>query len=527
MPQADAGVREGSTSEQRAPAYSWYALGVLFLVYLLNFVDRQILSILANDIKADLGLTDAELGFLYGTAFAIFYALFAIPLGRLADSWSRIRLLALGLTLWSCMTALSGFARNGTALAAARIGVGVGEATANPCAYSLISDWFPPRLRGTALGIYSGGLFVGSGLSLLVGGLVVENWNRAWPTGGPLGLVGWQAAFLVVGLPGLLLALWVLSLREPARGALEGITSPTDPRPWRSFLGQVALIVPPFTVLGAARRGGRALGINLAVAAALGAGAWALAVAAGNPAQFAFVAVGFYAVFNWASALRADDPATFELTWRTPAFVCVVLAYAVVSYLGYTVTYWASPYAERVFAFDKVELGWLIGAPAALGGFLGVIGGGWLADRLHRRHAAGRLFVLAIGLAAPVPLVLIGYRTEDPALFLVCAFLVQMATSSALGATAAATQSLVLPRMRGTAAAVAMLGATLIGLAFGPFTAGLVSELTGSLALGVMGNLALVPVGLGALVMAIRLYPTAEATRLARAEASGESFSSA
>src|SRR5690554_3857059 len=104
---------EGEPERGGASAYSWYALGVLFLVYLVNFVDRQILSILANDIKADLGLTDAELGFLYGTAFAIFYALFGIPLGRLADNWSRTRLLASGLALWSLMTALSGFARSG------------------------------------------------------------------------------------------------------------------------------------------------------------------------------------------------------------------------------------------------------------------------------------------------------------------------------------------------------------------------------------------------------------------------------
>ncbi len=509
--------REGLEEAQAAPAYSWYALGVLFVVYLLNFVDRQILSILANDIKADLGLGDAELGFLYGTAFAIFYALFGIPLGRLADSWSRTRLLALGLALWSCMTALSGFARNGATLAAARVGVGVGEATASPCAYSLISDWFPPRLRGTALGIYSGGLFVGSGLSLLIGGLVVENWNRAWPGGGPLGLVGWQAAFLVVGVPGLLLALWVLSLREPARGTLDGIASPADPRPWRGLLGQVALIVPPFTVLGAVRRGARAVALNLAAAAAIAAAGWLLARAIGNPAQFIFIGIGCYAVFSWASALRADDPATFELTWRTPAFLSLVLAYAAIAFTGYTVTYWASPYAERVFAFDKVELGWFIGAPAALGGFLGVIGGGWLADRLHRRFVTGRLMVLAIGLAAPVPLVLVGYSTADSALFLVCAFLLQMATSSALGASAAATQALVLPRMRGTATAIFFLGATLIGLAFGPFTAGLVSEATGSLATGVIGNLALVPVGLAALGMAIRLYPQAVASRLVRA----------
>src|SRR5262245_54762150 len=109
-------AREGELAGETrgVPAYSWYALGVLTLIYLVNFVDRQILSILANDIKADLGLTDAGLGFLYGTAFAIFYALFGIPLGRLADGWSRTRLLSVGLALWSLMTALSGFARNGT-----------------------------------------------------------------------------------------------------------------------------------------------------------------------------------------------------------------------------------------------------------------------------------------------------------------------------------------------------------------------------------------------------------------------------
>ena len=120
--------KPGAAENARVPAYSWYALSVLVLVYVLNFVDRQILSILANDIKADLGVDDAFLGFLYGTAFAIFYALFGIPLGKLADSWHRVRLMTIGLGLWSLMTAASGFAKNAAMLSGARVGVGIGEA---------------------------------------------------------------------------------------------------------------------------------------------------------------------------------------------------------------------------------------------------------------------------------------------------------------------------------------------------------------------------------------------------------------
>jgi len=500
--------------EQQASGYAWYALGVLVLVYMINFVDRQILSILANDIKADLGLSDADLGFLYGTAFAIFYALFGIPLGRLADGWHRTRLLSLSLALWSMMTALSGFARNAGTLTVARIGVGVGEAAATPCAYSLIGDLFPARLRGTAVGIYSAGLFVGGGLSLVIGGLIVEGWNAAYPDGGaPLGLAGWQAAFVGVGLPGLLLALWVLSLREPERGALDGLPAAGDERPWHVFGAQLLDLIPPLTLFGALQRGASGLVTNLLGAGAIGAGAWALALATGNSQQFLFLGIGYYAVFSWACAQRQRNPGGFHLTWASPAFMAIVIAYGAVCYIGYTVSYWAAPFAERHFALAKTDLGLLLGAPGALGGFLGVIAGGRVADMLHARFAAGRLAVVAFALIASTPVVLVGYNTESSTLFVLLAFVVQFTTSSALGAAGAASQAFVLPSMRGTATAIFLLGATLLGLGLGPFFAGYISETSGDLAFGVETCLVAVPIGLVALWVAARSTPEANLRR--------------
>ena len=235
--------------------YANYVLFVLTIVYVLNFIDRQILSILANDVKRDLGLTDADIGFLFGTAFGVFYSLFGIPLGRLADGWSRVKLMTIGLALWSAMTAFSGLARSGAQLTLARIGVGVGEATASPCAYSLLSDYFPKERRATALAIYSSGIFIGGGMSLFLGGAIAEHWNRAYPDGS-WGIVGWQAAFLAVGLPGLVIAVWVSTLREPVRGSADNIITTLPPHPFRDFLGELVTIVPPLTLIGAARRGG-------------------------------------------------------------------------------------------------------------------------------------------------------------------------------------------------------------------------------------------------------------------------------
>lgn len=510
---------------QQATGYSWYVLGVLVLVYVLNFVDRQILSILANDIKKDLALTDADLGFLYGTAFAVFYSLFGIPLGRLADNWHRVRLMSTGLALWSVMTAVSGFSRSGGQLTVARIGVGVGEATASPAAYSLISDYFPQRLRATALSIYSSGLFLGGGLSLLLGGLIVERWNAAYPGGGPLGLVGWQAAFMAVGLPGIALAVLVATLREPVRGAIDGRPTPGSDQPFKGFFGELVTVIPPLTLIGALQRGPKALVANVVVAgliAALIAGITAV-LGRSTMQQWIFVGVGTYAVFSWASALRARDPATFRLIWGTPAFICTTLGYGMVAFTSYATSYWAAPYAERTFDIAKAELGWFIGAPGALAGFLGVIIGGRVADVLHKRHGSGRILVTLFGLIAPILPMVIAFRSESFPLFVCMLFVAQSMSSSALGGAAATSQALVLPRMRGTATATSFLATTLVGLALGPFMAGYVSATHGdNLSLGVLSTLISAPIGLVLLIVAIRSVPAAIASLEERARAAGE-----
>jgi MFS family permease len=521
-----AGTGSGAAGEeQQASRYAWYVLGILFVVYVLNFIDRQVISILAEDIKRDLHLKDEDLGFLYGTAFGVFYALFGIPLGRLADSWHRVRLMTIGLALWSSMTALSGFSRTGGQLALARIGVGVGEATASPSAYSLISDYFPKRLRATALSIYSAGLYVGGGVSLFIGGLIVQGWNRAWPGGGPFGLVGWQAAFLAVGLPGLFVAAWIATLREPIRGLVEGLPEPErHPAPFRAFFEELLTIIPPLTLIGAARGGARALLVNLAGLAVVVATVGGL-LALGEPKpQWLAVGIGAYAVFSWGCALRRRDPATFALIIGTPAFLCTVVAYGLNAFLSYAANFWAAPYALRALGETPARAGLLLGSSGALAGFLGLTIGGVVADRLRRTNPAGRLIVVIVGACVPVPFLVAAFTAGSVWIFYPCLFLAGLTASGALGSAAATTQDLVLPRMRGTATATFFIGTTLLGLAMGPYLAGRISTLSGSLSVGMLSLLAVVPVTLGCAVAAYRLVPAAEASREARARAVGEAI---
>jgi MFS family permease len=513
---------QAAPEEHRATRYSWYVLTILVIVYVLNFVDRNILSILAEDIKADLGLTDDQLGFLYGTAFGVFYALFGIPLGKLADSWHRVRLMTIGLAVWSTMTAFSGFAKNFAMLSVARIGVGVGEATASPSAYSLISDYFPKKMRATALAIYSSGLYIGGGISLLIGGKIVEWWNAAYPGEAPMGLAGWQAAFIIVGLPGILLAMLVFTLREPMRGQAEGMATPPPPDPFRGFLRELVAVIPPFTLFGAAQGGVRGIVTNLSGAAVIAAIAYGLAIATGNAQQWIAIGIGYYAIFSWATTLKKRDPPTFHLIWGSPAFITTILGYGMVAFMSYAASFWGAPYAIRVIGEAPGTAGWWLGGPGAVAGFLGVILGGSIADWLRKRNPSGRLLVVAFGLIIPAIPLSIAFTTQNATLFYILSFCMTFIASSAIGGAAATTQDLVLPRMRGTATATFFLSTTLIGLALGPYMAGQVSAATGSLSTGVLSLMIAVPIGSAMLFIAYRTVPQAERTVVQRAREAGE-----
>src|ERR1700693_1775628 len=161
--------------------YRWYVLAVLVLVYLMSQIDRQILTVLAPLVRKDLLLTDAQLGMLYGTASALFYGVFGVPLSKFADGWSRGRTLWLGLLFWSVMTAACGFAFTFAGLAVARVGVGLGEASANPASVSLLGDYFEPERRATILGLYFVGGYLGLGASAMVGGAIAQAWASLYP----------------------------------------------------------------------------------------------------------------------------------------------------------------------------------------------------------------------------------------------------------------------------------------------------------------------------------------------------------
>ena len=507
------------------------ALVLLVIVYIFNFVDRQILSVLAEEIKADLNITDSDLGFLFGTAFAVFYSIFGIPLGKLADTWSRKNLLSIGLALWSLMTALSGTAKSLTALSVYRIGVGIGESTASPSSYSILSDYFSPKVRSTILSIYSSGVYLGAGIGLFLGGWIVELWTEAYPDPSlaPLSLKGWQAAFVLVGLPGVLLAFFTWQIKEPKRGGSEGIESiiTTDPL---TALKDEFIGISPFVIFSADNRL-RATVINLLLASLISSLCFALYKLTGDLIQWLAFGLGAYILSCWIQGLKSRDPVTFAILFKTKSLIFTVVGFPFISFVTYSIAAFGPAFYMRNFGITEGEVATILGLITAVFGTLGVVIGGYIGDRLREKHVNGRLYVGFGLIVLAVPMAMGMLFTESLLMSYVYYSLFQIATPMWVGIAPTTVSDLVLPRMRGVAGAYYILMVSMLGLALGPYTIGYISDYFFSLGYSdavslkyalAWGQSALL-ITVIALIGACYYLPKEEPTKLDRARKLGES----
>lgn len=521
--------------------YRWYVLAVLMLIYAMNFIDRQIVTILAPYLKADLDLTDAQIGLLYGTAFAMFYALFGIPLAKLADGWSRVKTLSIGLAFWSSMTALSGLSSNFVQLGAARLGVGIGEASGSPAAVSLLADYFPKRIRASVFALYTTGMYLGLGLSLMIGGYVVATWP------GSFGLAGWQAAFIIVGLPGILLgAIVYLTIREPVRGALDGLPQPGSPHPFRDVFVEAATMFPPWSVgslkkLGASpalvRANLGALAFVTLMIALLTLGSEAILPPDRRPVVFSIggfdvtssliqwlaIGIGAYAATSWIQAIRLRDPIAFALTVGAPAYRTMAAAGGILGIYTYAIGAFVFLYGSQFLAMGP-EAGFTLGAISAIAGASGTAIGGTLGDIIKRRYPAGRMYLLFAALLGFTALTFVQFNTGDRQTFFVTYFFALLLLTVWPPIMLATAQDLVIPRLRGVGFAVQTLASSLVGLGLGPYMVGLISDATGDLRLAILSLFALMPILLLLVWRCARVLPESERTVVERARAAGEAL---
>jgi MFS family permease len=241
------------TSDYPSRPYAWTVVAILIATAVLSYTDRQVLSLLVDPIRGDMGISDTQISLLLGTAFAVIYGIAGIPLGFLADRISRRNLIFAGVSVWSLGTIACGFSHNFGEIFASRIVVGLGEAALSPAAISLISDYFPPSRRGTAVGFFLSGIAMGSGVAILIGGGVLHAIELGALAATPLaGYAPWRMVLLVIGGPGLLWAMAILLIREPVRHTAEGESAAgvADGSTWRAT--PWARVVPIYIVLAAA-----------------------------------------------------------------------------------------------------------------------------------------------------------------------------------------------------------------------------------------------------------------------------------
>lgn len=393
---------DGADEAPPSRRYRYYVLGVLVVVYTMNFLDRQILAILKGPIQSELEISNSVMGVMSGITFALLYSTVGIPIASWADRSSRRMIMAWSLGLWSLFTAVCGFAQNIYHLALARIGVGIGEAGGVAPAYSMVSDYFPKHQRARALSIYSLGIPVGSAAGILFGGLIAQ-------------AISWRAAFIIVGGAGVLLApLLYSTVKDPKRGGWE--TTPT-----RSGAGDAAPATKP------------------------------------KPAAFGEV---------------------FDLVSRKRSFWLLAFGAAASSICGYGVAFWLPSFLmTEYFPGDLASTSWYYAAITFVGGCLGIVGGGIVADRIGGKSRGIYALAPALAFLCALPCFLFAVNTSSPWIALPLFIIPTGLNLLWLGPVLAAIQHLVPGRMRTTASAMFLLINNLLGIAVGYSYFGAVSDL--------------------------------------------------
>ena len=435
--------------------YRWYALGLLALINLLNYIDRNVIYALFEPIKRDLGLTDGQLGWL-GSAYILVFSVASLPLGVLSDLRSRRAVIAGGVTIWSACTFLSGLVRSYWQLFTCRAAVGVGEAAYGPAAASLVADYFPGQRRAMAMGILASGVSLGGVLGLLLGGLLESEY-------------GWRVAFMTVGVPGFVCALLVARLMDPMR--------PPARLTVRSFLrdfhiGAVALLrnFSPLLALGLAglvaawqldRQYGADSKLDVAtLSAAIGLGLaltiWRLVRRTPEePATSAFGS-GFSTAFD-------EIVAAGKTVLHTPTLVYVFIAGALISFGLNGIVGWGPTFVSRELGLSASEGAALLGKWGLIAGTTGTLFGGALADWLRRRYEMGRVLTIALGLLSGGPLAVWLLTIRDPGLFQLVFTLAFFCLSWYNGPMTAVVFDVVPPRISATVAGAYLLFIHLAG----------------------------------------------------------------
>ncbi len=461
------------TVKHASPAYRAYVLFLLTGVYTFNFIDRQIIGILSPAIKEDLGLADWQLGVLKGFAFAVLYTTLGIPIARLADRKNRVTIISIALALWSGFTAISGAASNFVQLALARVGVGIGEAGGSPPAHSLISDYFPKEKRAGALAVYAMGIPIGVAFAFLGGGWLTETFS-------------WRVAFVVVGLPGLIMAVLLkLTVREPPRGAHDGETTNAD-----AFKG-LRVIEPD----GAVERFAR----------------------------------GFCRLFPEGMRARAFNEAA--TVWRAakhllaiPTYRAIVIAVTAISFSAYANGTWIVDFYVRSHADFPILhvyfwLGIISGTAYAAGTFLG----GFVVDKLAAKNKKMYGYVPAIALLVNAPAFFFVIWHPSAAVSLLFQVPTQLAIGFYLGPSFALAQTLAPVSIRALSTAVFFFILNMIALGLGPTIAGVLSSaFSGVFDEGLALRLSLSIVSLTGLYAAWMFYQAGKRLPADWAKATGE-----